>query len=50
MKQYKKVKFMEHDKQEIKDLLCDLLGFGSYERDRNSKWGVRFDDNVDDSF
>lgn len=34
------------------DLLCDLLGFGSYERDRNDKWGVRFwfDDDVDDSF
>lgn len=31
------------------DLLCDLLGFGSYERDRNQKWGVRFwfDDDID---
>lgn len=24
------------------DKVCDLLGFGSYERDRNDKWGVRF--------
>lgn len=37
------------DVDESFDKLCDLLGFGSYERDRNDKWGVRFwfDDDTD---